>query len=106
ALAEPLVAGERRPRALGDAVTVLAGEQPGRERAPDRGAVGEVLENPAILALDARALEQVVLGLLGDRLVEVVALGDLDGGADLVGGPLAGPPVERLARGDDVVHRP
>ena len=38
--------------------------------------------------------------------MEAVALGDLDGAADLVGGPLARAPVQRLARRDDVAHRP
>ena len=44
------------------------------------------------------AVEQVVLRLLHHRLVQVVALGDLPRGADLVGRPLAGAPVQRLAR--------
>ena len=35
--AQPLVAGERAARVVGDAVAVLAGQQPRRQRAPDRG---------------------------------------------------------------------
>ena len=52
--------------------------RPGRERAPDRVAVAGLGVQAGVLALDLVALEQVVLRLLGDRLVQVVALGDLD----------------------------
>ena len=59
-----------------------------------------------VLGLDPIALEQVVLRLLHDRLVQVMAFGDLPRGTDLVGCPLARAPIERLARRHDVVHRP
>ena len=42
----------------------------------------EVLEQPGVLLLDARALQQVVLRLLGHGLVQVMALGDLDGATE------------------------
>ena len=84
----------------------LPGQQPRRQRAPDRRAVAGLGEQPGVLLLDASALEDVVLRLLGDRLVQVVALGDLDRAADLVGGPLARAPVQRLAGRHDVAHRP
>ncbi len=51
-------------------------------------------------------MEQIVLGLLHHRLVQVMALGNFVGGADFIGIPLRGTPVERLAARDDVAHRP
>ena len=80
--------------------------RPDAERAPDRVAVVELGVDPGVLLLDLRALEDVVLALLGDRPMEVVAVGDVDRRADLVGRPFARTPVERLAGGDDVAHRP
>ena len=77
---QPLVPGERAAGVVGDPVAVLAGQQPGRERAPDRVAVAVVVDDPGVLVLDLGALEQVVLRLFGDRLVEVVTFGDLDRG--------------------------
>ena len=97
-LAEPLVAGQRATRVGGDPVLVLARQQAGGERAPDRGAETDVGVQPGVLLLDLVAVEQVVLRLLHDRLVQVVPLGDLPRGTDLVGRPLAGAPVQRLAR--------
>ena len=75
-LAQPLVAGQRRPAALGHAVEVLAGQQAGGQRAPGGEAEADVLVEAAVLALDLAAVEQVVLGLLDDRLVQVVPVGD------------------------------
>ncbi len=102
---QPLVAGELSPRTGRDAFEVLPREQPGGERAPGRQAEPDVLVEPGELLLDALAVQEVVLRLLHDRLVEMVALGDLPGGPDLLGGPLRGAPVEGLARAHDVVHR-
>ena len=72
--------------------------RPGRERAPRGEAEPDVLVEAGVLALDPPAVEQVVLRLLHHRLVQVVPLGDLPRGADLVGGPLRRAPVVRLAR--------
>ncbi len=49
-------------------------------------------------------LEQVVHRLFDDRLVQPVALGNLDGLDDLARLPLRRTPVQRLAPLDDVVH--
>ncbi len=103
---EPGVAVEGGARVRGDAVAVLAGEQAGGERAPDRVAVVELRVDPGVLRFDLGAFEDVVLALLGDGPVEVVAVGDVDGGTDLVGRPFTGTPVEGLAGRDDVAHRP
>ncbi len=103
---DPLVALERRTGALGDAVEVLAGEEPGGERGPDGEAEPDVLVEPGVLLLDLAPGQQVVLRLLHDRLVQVVALGDLVGGADLVRRPLRRAPVVRPAAVDGVGHRP
>lgn len=48
--------------------------------------------------------EEVVLGLLDEGADEVEAGGDGAGLGDLLGGPLAGAPVEGPAAVDDVVH--
>lgn len=90
-LEELLVGGE--PRALGDAVVVLAGEQAAGEGAPDGGAVVELVEQGLELDLEALAVEGVVLGLLGDGGDQVVLLGEPGGLGDLLGAPLAGAPV-------------
>ena len=96
-LGQPAVAGQGAAGVVGNAVAVLAGEQPRGQRAPRRGAVAELVEQVGVLDLDALPLEQVVLRLLGDRLVQVMPLGDLDRLADLRRRPLARSPVQRLA---------
>src|SRR5207253_1787266 len=73
---------------------------------PDREAQTDVFVEPRVFALDPHAMQQVVLRLLHDRLVQVMTLGDLPCGADLVGRPLRGAPVERLAARHEVAHRP
>lgn len=88
---ELLVGGEAR--ALGDAVVVLARQQPAGEGAPDGGAVVELVEQGLELDLEALAVEGVVLGLLGDGGDQVVLLGEPGGLGDLLGAPLAGAPV-------------
>lgn len=88
---ELLVGGEAR--ALGDAVVVLARQQAAGERAPDGGAVVELVEQGLELDLEALAVEGVVLGLLGDGGDQVVLLGEPGGLGDLLGAPLAGAPV-------------
>ena len=104
-LGEPFVAFQRAARAGRYAVVVLAGQQAGRERTPDRGAEADVAVEPRVFVLDALAMEQVVLRLLGDRLVQVMALRDVPRRHDLRGAPFRRAPVQRLARGDHVVHR-
>ena len=84
---------------------VLAGEQTGSKRAPGRQSEPEVLVEPGVLALDLVPLQQVVLRLLHHRLVEVMALRDLERGTDVVRRPLRGSPVEGLPRRDDLGHR-
>lgn len=48
--------------------------------------------------------EEVVFGLLDDGADEIEAVGDGPGLGDLLGGPLAGAPVEGPAAINDVVH--
>ncbi len=50
-------------------------------------------------------MEEIVLGLLGDRRVEVVFVADGEGLGELGGGPFAGAPVEDFALNDEIVHR-
>ena len=84
----------------------LPGEHARRERAPGREPEPDVFVEPRVLELDAPARQQVVLRLLHHRLVQVMLVGDLPRGADLVGRPLRRAPVERLAARHDVGHRP
>ena len=106
ALGEPAHVLERAAAAGRDAAPVLAGQQAAGERAPGREAEADVLVEPRVFLLDALAMEQVVLRLLHHRLVQVVPVGDVPGGADVGRRPLAGAPVERLAARDHVAHRP
>lgn len=91
---EELLVG-REPRALGDAVVVLARQQAAGEGAPDGGAVVELVEQRLELDLEPLAVEGVVLRLLGDGGDQVVLLGKPGGLGDLLGAPLAGAPVVR-----------
>jgi hypothetical protein len=97
---------QRAAAARRHAVRYLPVSRPAGQRAPGRQAQADVVVQPRVLLLDALAVEQVVLRLLHHRLVQVVALGDLPGGADVGRAPLAGAPVQRLALRDDVAHRP
>ncbi len=83
--AQPLVAGKRGAAALGDAVEVLAGQQARGERAPRREPEADVVVEPGVLALDAPRSNRLYCGCSIDGLVQVVALGDLPRGTDLVG---------------------
>ena len=94
-----------RAAALRHTVEVLAREQSSGERRPGRRAVAGVGEEAAVLDLHARAMQQVVLRLLGDRRVEVMAVGDRDRCADLVGRPFRRAPVVRPAAVDGVRER-
>ena len=105
ALRQETHARQRTPAALGNAVRILAGEQPARQRAPGRQAQADVFVQPRVVLLDALAVEQVVLRLLHHRPVQVVLVGNVPGGANVVGRPLAGAPIERLALGNHVAHR-
>ena len=105
ALPQPLVAGARAAGALGDALQVLAGEEPPCQRAVDRRAVTVVREQRRVLVLDPAAVQHAVLGLLGYRLAEMVALRGVDGVADLLHRPLGGSPIVGPTRLDDVRHR-
>ena len=100
------VAGARAAGALGDALQVLTGEEPPCQRAVDRRAVTVVREQRRVLVLDPAAVQQAVLGLLGHRLAQMVALRDVDGVADLLHRPLGGSPIVGPTRLDDVRHRP
>jgi hypothetical protein len=51
-------------------------------------------------------VEHVVLGLLHHRFVQVVALGDLDGGQDIARRPFGSAPIKGLTGFHDVVHSP
>ena len=106
ALAQEGVVLHRGAAARRHAVAVLAGQQPGRKRAPGRQAQADVVVQARVLLLHALAVEQVVLRLLHHRLVQVVTLGDLPGGTDVARAPLARPPVQRLALPDHVAHGP
>ena len=106
ALDEELHARDGAAAAGRNAVAILSGEQPRGERAPRREAQADVLVEARVFALDALAVEEVVLGLLHHGLAQVVALGDLPRRHDLGRAPFGGAPVERLAALDHVVHRP
>ena len=103
---EPLVARQGGAAALRDAVDVLARQEARGERAPGREPEPDVLVEAGVLTLDAPPLEDVVLRLLHHGLAQVVAVGDLPRGPDLVGRPLRRAPVQGLAAVDDVRHRP
>ena len=62
--AQPFVAGERGPAAVGDAVEVLAGEQARSQRAPGGQAQADVVVEAGVLLLDPLPPKQVVLRLL------------------------------------------
>ncbi len=96
----------RAPAACGDALAIFARQQARRQRAPGREPQADIVVEPGVLLLHPLAVEQVILRLLHHRLVQMVPLGHLVGGANLVGAPLAGAPVKRLALLDDVVQRP
>ena len=105
-VAEPLVPGEGGTAAFRHAVEVFTGQQTRGEWRPDGGAEADVFVETLVLVLDAVTPEQVVLRLLHDGLVEVVLVGDVPRGANLVGAPLRGAPVESLALADHVAHGP
>ena len=94
------------PAALGDPVLVLARQQAGGEGAEGRETQPDVLVEAGVLDLDPPAVHEVVLGLLHDRLAEVVPLGDLPRSPDLLSRPLGGSPVQRPPGRNDVGHRP
>lgn len=85
-LEESLVVGEAR--ILGNAVIVLASQETRGERAPDSGAVLELLEQRLVLDFEALAVEGVVLGLLDNGGNEVVFLGNQGSLSDLGSAPL------------------
>ena len=99
--------------ALGHAVVVLARQQARRERAPDGGAVRELLVQRRVLDLEAVPVEAVVLRLLHDGRDQVAGLGDLGRFRDLRCRPLGRAPVvgqvevaDDLGEGfDDFLHR-
>jgi hypothetical protein len=76
-VAQPLVAGECGPGPLGHPVEVLAGEQSGAEGAPRGQTEADAVVEGGVLLLDPVPPQQVVLGLLDHRLVEVVPFGDV-----------------------------
>ena len=65
-----------------------------------------VFVQTAVFLFHACAVEQVVLRLLHHRLMQVVALGNLIGRANVGRTPFAGAPVQGLALGDHVAHGP
>ena len=71
-----------------NSVLILAGEQPGSEWTPDRQTEFPILVQAGVLLFHLVAMKQAVLGLLYDRLVEMVPLRNLVGGPNLVRRPL------------------
>src|SRR5690625_4915630 len=103
-LAQEVDALERQPAAFGDAVVVFAGQEAARQRTPGGQAQAERVVQARVLDFDAFAFEHVVLRLLHRRADEVLAARHLVRFADLLGGPFARAPVERLALVDQEVH--
>ena len=93
-------------RSCGDAISVLAREQARRQRTPRGQAQTNVFVESGVLLLHPLAMKEVVLRLLHDRLVQVVALGNVPGGPDVGGAPLAGAPIQRFALANHVAHGP
>src|SRR5690606_12445798 len=102
ALAQPRLAVGAR--ALRDAVCVLAGQQPGGQRRPHRGAHAELAIQRRVLQLDPAPVEQVVLRLLHRRRRQVVRARHVVGLAHQRRRPFRGAPVEHLALAHQHVH--
>src|SRR5467141_2002780 len=90
----------------GTPARLLAGEQARGERAPGREPQADLVVEARVFALDAVAVEEVVLGLLHHGLAQVVLVRDLPRRHDLGHAPFGSAPVERLAALDHIVHRP
>jgi hypothetical protein len=80
-------------RVLRYALVVLSSQDTRSERTPDGCAILELLVQWGILALEAFAVEGVVLWLFCNRSDKVVLLGDLSGFFDLLRGPLGCSPL-------------
>src|SRR5690606_29887718 len=103
---QPLQVVPREAGITRDAVVVLAGEQAGGQRGPDRRAHSELPVQRCVLLLDPLAMQQVVLRLLHGRRMQMVARGDRVRLADQFRRPLRGAPIQDLPLPDQRVHRP
>ena len=92
--------------AAGHARAIFAGEQARGQRTPGGQAQAQIFIQTRIFLFDPAAVEQVVLGLFHHRFVQMMALGDLVGGADFVGAPFRGAPIQGFAARNHIAHGP
>jgi hypothetical protein len=89
-----------------NALVVFTGEHTSSKRRPDSGSKLALLKESSVLDLHVVSFEDVVLGLLDDRLNEVILFADIDSLSNLVLAPFTGSPVEGPALADDPVESP